>query len=132
MNVQETVYEILVSARGRIADPEHWLKGCEATDAQGSCIPAWHPAACNFCSLGAIQAVYYGGDYDRREVQFAVDLYSKLFEPLVCNIPEDLRLEVTPKNQVVAFNDKPAVTHEMVLKMFDDAIALLSLWNKGY
>ncbi len=93
-----TLYEALVASRKKIENPENWMQGALARDANGALVePASKRAVC-WCAIGAIQAAAWPCDYP---VARKLETY---IEPLL----------------VDEFNDSS--THDQVLALFDRAI----------
>lgn len=101
------IKETLIRARELVSTPEHWTKGSQAIDTDGSAI-AWNEdkATC-FCMMGAINRAAWELNSDG-----AYDAMDHI-ETITC----------TP---LPRFNDNRYTTHEDVLKAFDQAIAKCS------
>lgn len=52
-----TLIERLIAVKQLIATPETWCTQTSARDAQGVGVPAYDPAACQWCLLGAISKI---------------------------------------------------------------------------
>lgn len=49
--------EVLIQGLAIIEDPARWERHYYATDAKGAPVPPEHPAACKWCSMGALMNV---------------------------------------------------------------------------
>lgn len=103
-----TVYEILMKARGRIDSPDKWCKGDYFKDGKCCLAGALHYA------LSGKDRLVYKGECDRellaltRSVEVLVKKCSK-----------------TPMSQGLHhFNDRGTTTHQDVMRVMDEAIAL--------
>ncbi len=93
------VRDVLIRARARIEDPQHWTQGWQARDKFGSPVPTRSRRAVRWCPIGAVN-VESGVDAGR------------------C-------IEDGPA-RLASFNDKPGRTHAEVLALFDRAIEVVS------
>ncbi len=106
--------EILIAARARIADPEHWIKGHMAEDTIGNEVCTDHVNAYRFCAVGALKSVLHKVvKTHKREFKLNEYLSGKLMS----------YIESKEFKGVPDFNDSPNTTHADVLAMFDKAIA---------
>jgi hypothetical protein len=111
---QHIVGEILVAARSLIQDEQHWCKGSWAIDKNGrewgpdqviGCMPAY--AARQFCAEGAIFWAAFWAGQPASLAQKAVDLLAGLIG-----------------TQLYTLNDDKATSHSMLLRLFDEGIAV--------
>jgi hypothetical protein len=54
---RDTILRRLIEARDLISDPNRWVKGCAAVDADGIGVDALDKSAVQFCAVGAIDRV---------------------------------------------------------------------------
>ncbi len=100
----KTTKEILVEARGYIAEPGSWTKGSFARDGHGNHVSKdSHRASC-FCAAGAIGRAAKGSEREQHGALRA------------------LRSAIT--GPITAWNDAPNRTHAEVLAAFDRAIEI--------
>lgn len=111
--IATTPLEVLVKARNLISTPERWTQGAFARRADGTNTDVDDPKATAWCSLGAVSKA--GGFYGIQEtiISGAVKLLREVLRD------RDARL-----TGIMCFNDADKTTHETVLKVFDEAIAL--------
>lgn len=110
--MQKTTTQILIGARKRIEDSEHWIKhstakkydkngnliNCDATDSDAC---AWDPA-------GAVEAEIPAGQY--------LNYLPHYLQAVILLDQHCL------KGSVRIFNNRPATTHKDILNIFDKAI----------
>lgn len=113
--------KVLTDAKALIAEPDHWTKGSFARKGQdGIGIAPNDPNATCYCSFGAIMCVT---SYNTPASIF--DEMGKIATRLLAE--RDPAIEVDPgKNPIVFFNDHPTTTHEDVMLLFNQSIALLT------
>lgn len=92
----------LREAKELISDPKHWAQGAAARDARGEQCPIKSNVAVAFCAYGACEHV---GDVT------------------VMNFLDRAALTLCGRANAVALNDAVNTTHELVMQMFDMAIA---------
>lgn len=105
-----TPHQLLVVARDLIADPAHWTKGAFARNANGARTSASDPAACRFCSAGALLRA------NLKTSESTADTFNQAVRLLT---------RETGGLCISAFNDHR--THPKVLAMFDRAISAAAL-----
>lgn len=97
--------ELLQLGKKVIEDPNNWIKGHYAQDKSGKISdPSSEDATC-FCSLGALYKAA-GDQIESMEVYQAERILNHL----------------TPRFNVVNFNDDPNVSHDQVMGLWDEAI----------
>ena len=103
----KSVVQVLREAKAKIAEPEAWARGRFAYSECGGAVGPDNPQATCWCALGAAMAVACPA-------------------PALNAAAAALRQAVRKRwgMPVVRFNDHPDTTHEMVLSVYDDAIAL--------
>lgn len=101
-----TPKEILIKARELIADPEHWIQGVNAQDADESEVDPEDETAVCFCMAGALLHVGAG------DAAFRIEAHAAL-----------VRAAQATCGLISPFNDDPDRTHADVLAAFDKAIA---------
>lgn len=110
------VTKVLISAKERIKDERHWIKGRAFADMLGRSVPA--ADAERYCMIGTLQMSGY-----RKDVKRLAGNYCKILAYLLRAIQEKtggcINL-ITMSN----FNDDPGTTHKDVLSVFDRAIEL--------
>jgi hypothetical protein len=109
---------ILIAARAKIADPANWVKDVLAVDANGDYKPSSHPLAddahwegldgrdvqaCQWCAMGAVQAVT-----------------TEVTEDAAFAALDIAAIGLYDKTGIVAVNDE--LGHAEVLACFDKAI----------
>lgn len=102
-----TAKELLIAAKQLIATPDSWTKYYPATTSTGACISPHSPDATCFCSYGALDKAAGPGDDNHIVYREALSALQ----------------ELAPNGHVAIFNDHPNTTHDMVLDLFDKAIA---------
>lgn len=108
MAESEDVTALLKAARKQIERPESWTQGHYARDASARKVHALDPTATRWCASGALAVVNNG--FGAVELD-ALEMLGRVLENGVYG------------NRTVAdYND--SCTHEEVLALFDDAIAL--------
>lgn len=108
--------EVLKQARELISQPHRWTK-CAFARSKDKRVtsPLAHDAYC-FCALGAVARIDHWNKNGHIEACKALDLV--------------VRGKYKGKFETVAvFNDQTETTHEMVLEVFDEAIAMLDGQN---
>lgn len=99
----KTAKQILIEARAKIADPEHWTQGAFARNYTGSPCPARSGTAVRWCAVGAVLVFSYEeGLRQSRAAELAA-------------------LHDAMERDIADFNDTH--THEEVIAAFDRAIA---------
>jgi hypothetical protein len=53
----EAIKSLLQNALKKIEKKENWIRGIYSEDENGCSVPATHPSACKFCSVGALLCV---------------------------------------------------------------------------
>lgn len=96
--------EVLIAARALIA--KGWCRGTAAKDKANRPVPVGDPAACKFCSVGALWRV------SPHELYGVFDTTTKLLSSL------------TPDQNIAGFNDSKRNKRD-VLRIFDKVIATL-------
>lgn len=113
-----SAYSILVAARAKIADINHFTQGAFARDKDGVRIHATNQNACRFCSLGAVQAStpkLSGNpkELDHRQYRQAEDVLTTVATS------EGYRAVVMANDAGV-----PEIAHPRILSIFDEAIRI--------
>lgn len=104
-----TPKEILIAARARIEDPEHWTRWTPAkTSQKGFSVRATDPSATCFCATGAIQSL-----------GLPKHLEDQAYHLLAAAI--DRPYTADPRDAIESFNDSRR-GHSEVLAAFDKAI----------
>lgn len=100
--------ELLTAAKGLIANPENWTRGCAARNILGKPVTTLNSTAYSFCGVGAIDRATHelGLSYKAQNVAI------KALHSLI-------------KGSVSGFNDEH--THEEVMQLFDTAINNLKM-----
>lgn len=106
-----TPAQLLANAKALIDTPEKWMRG-KFTD--GKC----------FCSIGALMQA--------AKIEQRKNVENPPLEPSVIYVASHVHLDKAvrshPKNPnrkaVISFNDDPSISHEDVMKAFDDAIQI--------
>jgi hypothetical protein len=104
--MSKEVADLLRRAKEKIATPGTWTQEHYAKDENAEDVSPRDEQAICWCGFGALEAVTVGGP-------------GSMF-------PENARLalaQASPGNNFVNFNDAPETTHDMVLAVFDKAIA---------
>lgn len=110
-----TTRELLINARALIAHPRNW---CKRTERRKSLLGMTD----QFCSIGAIKVVGPDPIYSDAAIKAAdpsVTIYSDALHLL------DIAAWCLGYSSAIQLNDDPYTTHELVLEMFDKAIASL-------
>lgn len=94
---------ILVCAREILSDPDHWTKGTLARTKTNKMTTTSNPAACRYCSMGAI-------------VKCSGNIYEENDATII--------LEEAIGGNIIAFNDNVRTTHDDLMKMWDKAIRI--------
>ena len=102
----------LIAARALIATPEQWTKNTSARDGRGMRCSVWASDAVCFCIFGTIDRVSRPDPLS--SARDGTELTHALEEWLPPNLA-DYSLD--------EFNDDPDTTHQMVLDLYDRAIA---------
>lgn len=111
MNATET----LIAAKALIDTPEKWTTGSYSRDENNNCLPdIFDPAACKFCSLGAIERV------SPEESKWMPNSFAYLARCFLNKAIDSISRHAA--STIVRFNDNS--THEQVMKAFDKAIEI--------
>lgn len=118
---------ILEAARAKIADPDNWVKGHNARDADDNRVSPESDEACKFCASGAIKAARH----DLRETcrsSPGTNTYAQSANARILLGQALTNRSYIPSSIagrcIIKFNDWPDTTHADVMKAFDKAIAL--------
>lgn len=110
-----TPKELLIKARGLIADPNYWMKG-ELDDGLGC-----------FCTLGSIYRILED-TYEYPANPGCSIIRDTAVEALAKNIPKEHEEGKEPTyeaDMVADYNDDGKTTHTDIMALFDRAIASL-------
>lgn len=129
-----SVVELLAQARELITEPGAWVQGAFARDEKGYAVDSTSPAACAWCTVGALRAVTMAGlpasdednkVYHARSAIAARGVAVKDMRPAVAWLREAAGLGAVAGGSggVSDWNDAPSTTHDQVLDVFDRAIA---------
>lgn len=100
--------ELLERAKAKISNPDSWIQGTYAQNAEGMRVGFSNAAACKFCSEGALLNVCV-------EESDSLVLENQMTARRILD-------QVT--GHTVAWNDAPGRSHSEVMEMFDEAIAI--------
>lgn len=103
--------KLLVMARERITEPEHWTQGAWYIDQCGKRTP-FHKDAYAYCALGALHA----GEADD-------EICEQAYYYLLCAV-YDVGIELPDLVTITGFNDAACTTHADVLALYDRAIEM--------
>lgn len=118
--------EVLVRAKARIQNPEHWTKGRYARDEEGEMAQVTDTQAVCFCGLGAVHRSSFELFGPPGNPQWYIDGHKRHTaaddEALIVlgEVAHRRGFSTFPQ-----FNDNDATTHDDVMRAFDEAIALL-------
>lgn len=104
------IADALRRAKALISDPNAWVQGCFAEDADGTEVEPRDPSARSWCAVGAVIKVG-----DDTVVEAAEGLLTDALAPVV---------PYWGDRSVAKFNDASATTHGAVMGLFDLAITL--------
>lgn len=108
------IESLLIEARSKIANPEHWTQGAHARTVTGAICNAGSGDAFCFCASGALYASYCK----------SLSLLDKLKYSERSAKAYSLLCETADGGNIEWFNDAPNRKHRDVLVAFDRAIAL--------
>jgi len=117
------VYELLICARAKIADPAHWTREVEARDDLGvPCAPTYVYAK-QWCALGALTACTttpFDTTFDDA-LEVLAERAMSFIEYVIGDdrLFEQMHAIVDESGWVAAVND--VLGHEKVLELYDDA-----------
>lgn len=102
----DTMSQVLRAARALIENPEKWIKGAEAQDAEGRRVTPNDVRAVCWCVTGAIERAL-GSDDEYRPMITAARVFA----------------DAVGARYAYVYNDRKDVTHADVMAAFDRAIA---------
>lgn len=111
--------KLVTDARDILADPAHWTQGCFARNAEGHAgLAPNDPNAVCYCSFGAIMSL--------SKYRTPPEIYDTM-KPIATRLLAERGIDVPDgRNAVVFFNDHPTTTHEDVMLLFGQTIAVLT------
>lgn len=118
---KERILDILVQARGLIADEDHWTKGAMARNAAGEPLNSFTPGAVCWCAEGAVVSTC--GTYNSLAGAALEALQeTPIMETFSEGRTPDREEEPVGINEL---NDHSDTYHEDVLQLFDQAINIV-------
>lgn len=112
----KTSVEFLRYTKQIIISPENWCKGSSGMTSDGKRVHYNDEACTRWCMLGAMLLMEENNP----------ELYGDAVDNLLIALKSDPRSLVMGEPCIDAFNDDPTTTHQQVLDMLDQAIALVS------